>query len=242
MKLGSTRLLLYARALCATPRTRQGPALAPWPRSSRRRTSAEAVALTQALSDLIHPYKAHMNLGTAYERVRRPRNAGSRLQECRLSDESNPNPSSAPVTFSGCFMQLGRPRRCRRGISARHLTSRRPSRARTASIWSSTTSWPPAANRMSEAVDARLRHTADGGTLVLARGAGPPRRRAQGHTPLPARSAPRTPTPSCRCGLSGGDTTRSTQHGSLWQLMPSADDTGFSVSEEDLCRKQDKKG
>jgi hypothetical protein len=179
-----------------------------------------------------------MALGTAYERLGDPRNAGIAYRNAAI-DESNPNPSSALCDLGSCFIQLGRP------VDA--VEAYRTALDFSAPLQSQNQIYCDlglayvAANRMSEAVDAFDHATADG-TLALspeAQASYDAARKAM--AAITGKKRPSDTDALLAAAGYGGEYDPLDPTGASGELMPSADDTGFfSVSEEDLV-EQDKK-
>lgn len=122
----------------------------------------EAIAsLTLAVKDEDYatPYKAYTALGNAYMRVGNVRDAGVAYRNAAI-DEKNPDPSSALRSLGGCFMQMGRAVDAVEAYRTA-LDFSSPQNSQNA-IYGDLGLAYVAANRMTEAVDAFNRATADG--------------------------------------------------------------------------------
>ena len=202
----------------------------------------EAIAaLSLAVKDdnYPNPYKAYTALGNAYMRVGNVRDAGVAYRNAAI-DESNPDPSSALRSLGGCFMQMGR------AVDAveayRTALDFSTPLADQNAIYGDLGLAYVAANRMSEAVDAFNRATADGSYTLR------PEAQAAYDAAKKAVSAITGGGPSetdaflAAAGYGTGaaiDPLDPT--GSTGEFMPSPEDTGFfSVKEEDLVEKDRK--
>ncbi|HIU23744.1 MAG TPA: tetratricopeptide repeat protein [Candidatus Coprovicinus avistercoris] len=213
------------------------------------RLEAAVEALTAATQDPDYatPYKAQMALGDAQTRLGNVREAGIAYRNAAI-DENNPDPSSALVCLGGSFMKLGRP------VDAveayRTALDFSTPLANQNAIWADLGSAYVAANRMTEAVDAFGRATADGSLELTAEQQASFTAAQRAVAALSSHGPSETDALLAQAGYDTAGGTGGIQIdpldplGKSGELMPSPEDTGFfSISEGDLVQadKDDRK-
>lgn len=213
------------------------------------RLEAAVEALTAATQDPDYatPYKAQMALGDAQSRLGNAREAGIAYRNAAI-DENNPDPSAALVCLGGSFMKLGRP------VDAveayRTALDFSTPLANQNAIWADLGSAYVAANRMTEAVDAFGRATADGSLELSAEQQASFTAAQRAVAALSSRGPSETDALLAQAGFDTAGGTGGIQIdpldplGKSGELMPSPEDTGFfSISEGDLVQadKDDRK-
>lgn len=197
------------------------------------RYDAARDALSQAADDPTYstPYKAYMALGSACRAMGDIRGAGIAYRSAAI-DESNPDPSVALRKLGNCFMDLGRPNDAVESFRTA-LDFSNDTRSKCAVNRELALAYV-AANKMSEAVDAFERATADGTPLSPeAQAAYDAAKKA-----VEARASNRVSETDDLLAAAGYadytdplDPTGETSG----NLMPSPEDTGFfSVTEEEI--------
>lgn len=202
------------------------------------RPDAAVAALTAATQDPDYatPYKAQMALGNAQAKLGNAREAGIAYRNAAI-DESNPDPSAALVRLGGCFMELGRPVDA---IEAyRTALDFATPLANQSAIWAELGGAYVAANRMSEAVDAFGRATADGSYELSAEQQASYTAAQRAVAAVAGRQPSETDALLAQAGYGTGGVQVDPLDplGKSGELMPSPEDTGFfSISEGDLVQ------
>lgn len=202
------------------------------------RTNEAIEALTAATQDVTYqtPYKAYMALGSAYMALGQVREAGNAFRSA-AQDTSNPNPASALQELGGVFMKLGRPLEAIE-VYRTTLDFSTPL-ANQGPIYADLASAYVAANRMSEAVDAFGRATADGVYQLTPAQAASYSAAQKAIAAMAAREPSETDAflEAAGYGSGTGSFDPLDPLGESGEMMPSPEDTGFfSVTESDLIK------
>lgn len=197
-----------------------------------------ALSLAVRDEDYATPYKAYSALGEAYERLGDVRNAGAAYRNAAI-DETNPHPSVSLRKLGSCFIKMGRAvdavEAYRTALDfSTSLDNQNP-------IYADLGLAYVAANRMSEAVDAFGRATADGSYTLSPESQAAYDAARKAVEAITGGGPSETDALLAAAGYGTGAIDPLDPTGSTGEFMPSPEDTGFfSVNEEDLVAQAKK--